>query len=852
MRWIGIIGILKVIYRRLFLLPVLFLVTGILNCCIYVVSKFFSTKNVLRRIIIFGFLFGFLIASGVTFYAYKVWHEEFDIKKLTEYRPVMSSQILDKDGNVIAEIAKEKRIFVSIDDISKNAINAFISAEDRTFYTNPGIDIFGLSRAMIMNGVYLMSGKRLHGASTITQQVVRNTILSNERTLTRKIKEMILSYKISKIASKNQIMQVYLNHIYLGQKSYGIQAASQEYFGKDCKNLTIEEAALIASLTKAPSSLDPRKGKAATLDRRNWIIRGMFEQGYITKEEMEKALEAPIKLVQKKHNDNKPYSYIDYITRYLETQKGITKADLENNGYTIKTSFDSQIYKLMYNAFNKGIKDYDKKHGYKGPIGVCEEDFEKCIQNFDEPDLISVDQKIALVTKIIDDENVEILIQNLEKGEIKRDNFKWAKPRLDDMKVGKEIKKTTDVFKVGDVIIVQKTANEGEYKLDQIPDVNGGIVVIEPGTGKIYSMMGGYLDVPGAFNRVTQAKRQPGSVAKVFSYLTALESGFKLNDVVLDSEIQIATGNGTAWMPKNSTNNFSNGVITVRRAFEKSLNSPLARIMNEVGPRKLVTLLKRLEITDSAEENLSTVLGSFDTTLIGITKGFATMLNLGTKVIDEPILSISQGDEGKKYSEKDLNDKKLENTTEEVEIIDELSDSKILSDNEIQEISPENAYQICSLLEGSVRRGTSSKFAIAPNLFGKTGTSNEAKDVWFIGGSTDFVIGVYIGKDQPSTLGDNEFGGTVALPVAKDVMAELIKIKAPQPIAIPDGIKFAKVNLETGEVLSNSKAGLDVRVINEVFLKSDLLGSPKSESEIFSQIENNEDIAKSKDISGVY
>lgn len=822
MRWIGLIGI----YKALALKPFLFCFTGIVNTFVAIFVHIFSAKSILKRILIYGLLIFAIAFLSVFFYVNKIWNEDISLKNLTEYRPVMSSQILDKNGIVIAEIAKEKRIFMPIENISKNVINAFISAEDRTFYENNGIDFMGIFRASVMNGLYFLEGRRLHGASTITQQVVRNTLLSNERTLARKLKEMVLSYKVSKIVSKDQIIQVYLNHIYLGQKSYGVEAASIEYFGKSAKDLSIEEAALIASLTKAPSMLDPRKGKSATLDRRNWIIKGMFEQGYINQKEMDEAIEKPIKLTQKKTTEKKPYSYIDYIIRYLESNKGITKDDLENNGYTIKTSFDSEVYGYIYKYFNEGIRDYDKRHGYSGPIGFCDKNFEKCVQSIDEPDLIANDQKIAVIIKIVDDERVEILTQNLKQGEILKNGFKWARPRKDKMAVGTEPKKSSDVFKVGDVVIVSET--EGVYSLSQIPDVNGGIVVMEPKTGKIYSMMGGYLDVPGAFNRVTQAKRQPGSTAKIFSYLTALESGFKLNDVILDSEIQIATGNGTAWMPKNSTNNFSNGLITVRRAFEKSLNAPLARIMNEVGPRKLVNLLKRLDVASEAEESLATSLGSFETTLLAITRGFSTMINMGEKIIDDPIISITQNKEGEKFTSL-----KSEITTEKEDedaekILDDLSENLIFGVKSEEKITKERSYQVCSLLEGGVKRGTSSKFSISPNLFGKTGTSNDAKDVWFIGGSSDFMIGVYIGKDIPATLGANEYGSVTALPIAKNVMSMLIKIKTPEPLEIPDGVKFVNVNLETGEIVKKHGSSYGEKVISEVFLKTDKIESEDS------------------------
>ncbi|WP_161982750.1 penicillin-binding protein 1A [Candidatus Deianiraea vastatrix] len=796
------------------------------------------------------FVVGSIVAISISFYAYILWKQEIDISAMKNYRPIMSSKIVDINGKLVGEFANERRIFISIDKIPKHLINAFISAEDRNFYTHQGIDLQGLFRACITSPIYFLSGRKIHGASTITQQVVRNTILSKERTLTRKLKEMILSYRISKIMSKEEIMEIYLNQIYLGSKSYGVEAASNEYFGKSVQDITISESALIASLAKAPSTLDPRKGKAATLNRRNWIIKSMFEEQYITKEEMNESLEQPINLKNKTFT-RKPYSYIEYVTYYLENEKQILRENLEQDGYLIKTKFDYQIYDMAYKALNNGIKNYDKRHGYKGPIGKCEDvrKIQKCLDSFNTPDLLG-ENKIAVITNISND-CVEIEMTKNEKSKIAFNDLKWARKRLENLQLGQEIKTPSDIFEIGDIIVVEK--NGDKYTLDQIPEINGAVTIINPQTAEIIAMVGGYLDIPGSFNRAFQAKRQPGSVAKPFSYLAALESGFKLNNIIIDSDVQIATGGGGAWMPVNNTKDHS-GAITLRRAFEKSLNSPLARVMNDVGASKLPPLLARLGITDNAEPNLSTALGTFDTTLVNILTGYSIIINGGIKAKHCPIVSIEKIGDAEKFENttkeneipKDETEK-TKNTDNIEDIMDDLS-NKIFASNEEREvgdqiIDPRLAYQITSLLQGSATRGTAAKFgALAPGLLlGKTGTTNDAKDLWFIGGSTDYLIGVYIGYDIPKSLGVNEYGAVTALPIANEIMSQIVKIYPPKAPIAPEGLKFIDIDIETGKIPSRKNA----KTIKEVFLIEDTINNEETNND-------TQDSQAQADITGIY
>lgn len=821
MKWPGIITIFKLIYNKsktLFLKLLLYLISGTCNSLVFLFGWFFIRKGLLRRVILISFSIGFTITAFVVIYGYHVWNQDIDVSKLKEYKPIMSSIVLDKDGNTVNEFANERRIFVPINKVSKHIINAFISAEDRSFYTNSGVDVKGLIRIGIMDVIYFLQGKKLHGASTITQQVVRSTLLSNERTITRKIKEMILSYKISKIMEKNEILEVYLNHIYLGSRSYGVGAAVKEYFGKDASNVTIAEAALIASITKSPSSLDPRKGRQRTLDRRNWVIKSMFEENYISDEEMKNATSDGINLIDKRFV-RKPYSYIDYVAYYLSEHDKISMDDLQSKGYTIKTKFDYDIYTMAYKAFNDGIVNYDMRHGYKGVIAKCDNiaEYKKFLSEFDIPDKIG-DYKIAVVLDV-NEKNAKIGFEKSADGTIELDGVIWARKRLEDLDLGPEIKKMPDVLNVGDVILVHRK-EDGKLILAQIPEVDGAVVIANPKDGSIVAMVGGYLDIPGTFNRAFQANRQPGSVAKIFSYLTILENGFKPNDLVIDSDFQISSGNGIAWNPQNDSK-IHYDAMTVRRAFERSLNAPLARMMYEVGASKLSANLSKLGVAENVDPVLSSAIGSFDTTLVNIIRGYCQIVNGGRKVEITPISSVKISE----FAKIDVSniDSVQKLTNEEKDIEDITNDIKEIINNGDQVIDLVIAYQLTSMLQGCAIRGTAAKFGakVGQYSFGKTGTTNDAKDLWFIGGNSEYIVGVYVGYDIPKSLGKREYGGITSLPIAAEIMSNIIKKYPSKPFSVPKDVKFVNIDLETGKSLQKGGFQEAFRASDEIKIEND-------------------------------
>ncbi len=838
MKWPGLVTLIKFPFRKLKIFALklaLYIISGTGNSLVVLFGSFFTKGNLFKRLVFSGIIAGFVIFACVTSYALYVWNQDIDISKLKEYSPVISSTIFDKNGSNIAEFAKERRIFVPIDKISKHIINAFISAEDRSFYTNPGIDIKGLARVMIMDGIYFLQGKKLHGASTITQQVVRSTLLTNERTVTRKIKEMILSYKISKIMTKNEIMEVYLNHIYLGSKSYGVEAATQEYFNKNALEVTIPEAALIASLTKSPSTLDPRKGRVQTFERRKWVIKSMFEEGYISEEDFKASIAENISLADKK-SIQRPYSYIEYVASYLAENKQISMEDLQSNGYEIKTKYDYNIHKAAYKALNDGIVNYDKRHGYKGALSKCENtaQYKDCLIKTDIPEKLG--RYVLAVVLDVSEEKAIIGFEKNDKAELLLDGVRWAKKRLEDLEVGAEIKKVSEVLSVGDVIIVDKN-DDNDYTLAQIPEVDGAAVVVNPKDGSIVAMIGGYLDLPGTFNRAFQAKRQPGSVAKIFSYLTILENGFQPTDLVVDSDVEISSGDGISWNPQNDTKTHY-GAITVRRAFEKSLNAPLARLMYEVGASKLSLNLEKLGVAHNVEPVLSSALGSFDATLVDVIRGYSAIINGGKKVEITPITSIKISEFAKNESNPDATPADIIAKIEQEEEVEEITMSDVLANTD-QLINAGIAYQLTSMLQGCAIRGTAAKFGkISPNLFGKTGTTNDAKDLWFVGGSGDYIVGVYVGYDAPKSLGKKEYGGVTALPIAAEIMSEIVKNYPAKPFSPPAEIKMVNVNLETGKITKSGGIPEALRKTSQIDLRA----------------EDNSDISESQgDInSGVY
>jgi penicillin-binding protein 1A len=705
-----------------------------------------------------------------------------DYKKLESYEPPVSSRVYADNGTLIAEYAIEKRLFIPYDSIPSPIINAFLSAEDKNFFKHPGIDLKGIIRAVINNFRNIVKNKRLEGASTITQQVAKNFLLTNEVSLKRKIKEALLAFRIEKAYTKEKILELYLNQIYLGEGTYGIAAASLEYFDKSVKELDYAEAALLAALPKAPSKYNPFKYYAEAKLRRNLVLQNLNENSFINKKELKKYKKAEINLKKRKIKLLKESNYYtEEIRRIIKKNYGFDKLYAE--GLSIKAALDVDYQLHALTALRSGIESYDKRHGWRGPLTNTKHDpewKEKLKKNKIDT---SLKWKYAEIINVNDSEIIFETINNNEQGKIEIASLKWA------------IKKTIyDSFQNNDIIFVRKKLKK-KWELKQYPKVNGAIVAIDPHSGKVKALVGGFSFVSSEFNRATQALRQPGSAFKPFVYASALENNFSPNSIILDAPFIAEQGIGLKnWKPENYGKEFY-GPTTLRKGIEYSRNLMTVRIAQEIGLKKILKLSKHLDIYNEIPELLSVSLGSAETTLLQLTNAYTTFINGGKKTSPVLIERI-QDRRGKTIFNSDSRDCiGCDRYSETENIIPHIKD------NYKQVISKETAYQILSMLEGTIKRGTGKRLRdLNVPLAGKTGTTNDNYDAWFIGSTSNLVIGIYIGFDKPKTLGKYETGAKVALPVFKKFIKLALYKDDFKPFLIPEEIFFTAINYNTGKI----------------------------------------------------
>ncbi len=738
-----------------------------------------------------------------------------DYKKLANYKPSVSSRVYAKDGTLIAEYALEKRLFIPYESIPRLVINSFLAAEDKNFFKHPGIDAKGIARAVVNNFKNIANDRRLEGASTITQQVAKNFLLTNEISIKRKIKEAILAFRIEKAYSKERILELYLNQIYLGEGTYGIAAASLEYFDKSVKELNYTEAALLAALPKAPSKYNPFRYKEEAKYRRNLVLNNLNENGFIKDKDLKILKKKEIKLKKRKIKIvNEANSYTEEVRRIINENYGFKK--LYADGLAIKVPLDVNYQIFAQQALRNGIESYDRRHGWRGPITNIYEN--KNWKNTIKKKRIdpTLNWNLALIENITD-LNLEIKILNKNKketGTITNNKIKWA--------IKKNISNT---FKRGDIVYVQKDKKD-IWNLKQFPKVNGAIVVLNPYNGKIKALVGGFSFKSSEFNRATQAKRQPGSAFKPFVYAAALENNYSPNSIILDAPFISEQGTGLKnWKPENYGKKFY-GPSTLRKGIEYSRNLMTVRIAESVGLDKIVNLSKKLNIYDELPELLSVSLGSAETTLLNITCGYASFVNGGKKV--NPILiDRIQDRRGKTIFNSDerecigcdrylLESKRVPN----------------IKNNYEQVISEETAYQITSILEGVIQRGTGKKLRdLKVPLAGKTGTTNNNFDAWFIGYSSNLVIGVYIGFDNPESLGKYETGSKAALPIFKDFVKKALYEEDFKNFSIPENIYFAPINYDSGvkDSFASKKTIIESFKISDINnLKNNFLNNSQS------------------------
>ena len=736
--------------------------------------------NITIKNIFIGFL-SFLLLSLITVLGI-LWNFSNNIpdyKFLKNYKPPVSSKVYSGNGSLVADFSKEKRIFVPYRAIPKNVINSFLSAEDKNFFSHPGVDAKGVLRATINNVQNIMTSKRLEGASTITQQVAKNFLLTNEVSINRKIKEAILAFRIERALSKERILELYLNQIYLGSGAYGVAAASLQYFDKSIKELNYEEAALLAALPKAPSKYNPYRNIELAKFRRDLVLKNLFENSFISSQEYDKFKKKKIILKKKKKVflEDSQYYIEDVRKNIIEI---LSYEKVYNQGFNINTPINLELQKIATDSLRDGLVAYDKRKGWRGPL-TNKTNIKNWSDNLKKYDLeSSIDWNLAIVKKI-SKFSVEIEIKDKTKGFIEFQDISWTK------------KEFNELLKRGDVIYV-KHIKENKYSLKQIPKINGGIIVMDPYTGRVLALSGGFSFKSSEFNRVSQALRQPGSAFKPFVYALALENNYTPSSLVLDAPLVLAQGSDLKmWKPENYGKKFY-GPSTLRVGLEKSRNLMTVRIAQSLGVDKIASFSKDLGIYENPEELLSISLGSAETTLMKLTSAYSAFIN-GGKLVSPILIDRVQDSEGNTI---------LNNENRTCANCDQISftgeDYPFIKNNYKQIFSPQTAYQITSLLEGAVKRGTGKKLKdLNLNLAGKTGTTNKNTDAWFIGFTSNLVVGVYVGMDNPQPLGKFETGSKTALPVFKNFIKKAIKKSEARPFKVAEGITMMVVDPLTGQ-----------------------------------------------------
>ncbi len=683
------------------------------------------------------------------------------------------------NGELVADFSKEKRIFIPYEAIPKNVINSFLSAEDKNFFSHPGVDAKGVMRAVINNIRNIMTSKRLEGASTITQQVAKNFLLTNEVSFNRKIKEAILAFRIERALSKERILELYLNQIYLGSGAYGVAAASLEFFDKSIKELNYNEAALLAALPKAPSKYNPYRNKNLAKFRRNLVLKNLYENNFIDEKKYLELKNKTIQLkkVKKVYLENSQY-YIEDVRKNIIEK--LTYDKVYNQGYNINTPINLELQKVATQSLRNGLVAYDRRKGWRGPIKNIK--YSKVwFNNIEKKFRLekSIGWQIAIIKKINQFDSI-IETDNNSKGIINYKDISWTK---------KEFK---DLFKVGDVIYVKKI-DKNSYNLQQLPKINGGMVVMDPFTGRVLALSGGFSFKNSEFNRASQALRQPGSAFKPFVYALALENEYTPSSLILDAPLVLDQGiDLKKWKPENYGKKFY-GLSTLRVGLEKSRNLMTVRIAQKLGVDKIANFTKRLNIYKNPEELLSISLGSAETTLLNLTSAYCSFIN-GGKLIKPILIDRIQDSEGNTIinneNRKCVNCDKISFTGKEFPKVE---------DNYEKVISPQTAYQLTSILQGVVERGTGKKLnKLGLNLAGKTGTTNDNTDAWFIGFTSNLVIGVYVGMDNPQPLGKFETGSKAALPIFEEFVKKAVKKSNARPFKVPEDITLMVVDPNTG------------------------------------------------------
>jgi penicillin-binding protein 1A len=766
------------------------------------------------------------ILAGV-FYVYSITRDLPSVEALQNYTPPVTTRVYAGNGSVMGEYARESRIFIPSSFVPKLVAQAFTSAEDRNFYNHPGIDPSGILRAAIKDVGLVIEGRRPQGASTITQQVARDFLLNSDVKFSRKIREAILAIRIDATYPKDKVLELYLNEIYLGEHSYGVGAAALNYFGKSLDELDIAEVAFLAALPKGPANYDPRFYHAAAVDRRNWVIGQMEENGYITDAQAKTARAEPL-ITQMRALGSQTADvdyYVEEVRRQLQKQYG--NQALYDGGLQVRASLDTRLQNYAVTALRSGLVRYDRRHGWRGAKqhvdinGDWKQGLAKIIS--DPKTQSGIESWKLAVALSYSGKDIAIGFADGSTGIIPYDGYKWAKPELKNQTWGPVPDRPQLVAKPGDVLYVEPEASlspppakRGQpappsqplYGLRQIPEVNGAIVAMDPHTGRVLAMSGGFSYASSQFDRAMQAQRQPGSSFKPFVYAAALDNGYTPASKVLDAPFVMDMGPGQGiWRPDNFEKGEFLGDTTLRRGVELSRNVMTVRLAYQLGMDKIVPLPIKMGVYDKLPPLLANSLGSYETTLIRMVTGYSEFVNGGKKITPSLIDRI-QDRNGRTIWRHDARQCEGCNTGTWNN-----QEEPLLADTREQVLDPRTAYQIVSILEGVVQRGTGrSVLAVGKPVAGKTGTSQDSQSVWFIGFSPDLAAGVYVGFDNPRTLGhDNigqeEQGATVSAPIFRDFMKDALADAPPTPFRVAPGIEQVTINATSGEPVPPGSPG---------------------------------------------
>lgn len=749
-----------------------------------------------------GIVLALLVAAGIALYVGDLTKDLPDYEVLAKYEPPVTTRVHAADGALMAEFARERRLYLPIQAVPDRVKAAFLSAEDKNFYNHPGVDVTGLARAVVTNIQNLGSGRRPVGASTITQQVAKNFLLTSDQTMQRKIKEMVLSFRIEQAYSKDRILELYLNEIFFGLGSYGIAGAALTYFDKSVNELTLAEAAYLAALPKGPSNYHPFRYTERAIERRNWVIDQMVANGYATAEEGEKAKATGLNVSPRRRGT---YLFAgeyfteevrrDIISRYGEDA-------LYEGGLSVRTTLDPQLQLYARKALQNGLLRYDTLRGYRGPVTQIDISGDWGVPLGEVDALSDVPEWQLAVVLGTEDDKISIgikpqrvvsgaLSEERETGTIALDDMKWAMRHVVD---GKRVKanRQSDVLKPGDVIFVEKKPDtERAWELRQVPEIEGALVAMDPHTGRVLAMVGGFSYADSQFNRATQAYRQPGSAFKPIVYAAALDNGYTPASVVLDAPISIQVGNDV-WEPKNYGGK-SAGPSTLRAGIERSRNLMTVRLAKDMGMQLVADYAEHFGLYDKMLPVLAMSLGSGETTVMRMVSAYAVMANGGKQIVPSLVDRIQDryGKTVYKHDRRECVGCVASEWTGQDE-------PEIINDRD-QVLDPMTAYQITSMMQGVVSRGTAVTVSeLGRPIAGKTGTTNDEKDAWFVGYTPDLVVGVFMGYDTPRPMGRGSTGGGLAAPIFKEFMANALKDMRPVDFQVPEGMNVIPIDRKTG------------------------------------------------------